>query len=101
MAAYFIILMVALLVPADREWHAHRAAVWLSTGRDLPMRVIVTDGLVNILAFLPFGAVLYRRPRSLAGGLFQLGGVVGGAAAFSIAMETAQYLLAWRESSAL
>ena len=94
---YLALLTIALLMPADREWHAHREPVWLSAGRDLPLDVIVQDAAVNVVAFLPFGALLYlrsQRPRGLLTTILA-------AAGFALVMETGQYLLAWRESSIL
>ena len=98
---YLALLTIALLMPADREWHAHREPVWLSAGWDLPLGVIAQDAAVNVVAFLPFGVLLHlRSPRSQhpTRGLLTL---ALAAASFALAMETGQYLLGWRESSIL
>jgi VanZ family protein len=102
LAAYLTVLTIALLTPADHEWHAHRASVWLSIGRDLTLTAIVRDALVNAAIFLPLG-MLFHRHVSRAGRRWVVGIIATTlvAAAFSVSIETAQYLLAWRESSLL
>lgn len=99
LTGYFLLLTTALLVPADREWHAHRQPVWLALGTDLTATALLADALVNVGIFLPLGILLHRRwsghRRSARPALRAIILV----ASFSLAIETAQYLLGWRESS--
>jgi len=102
LAGYFMVLTIALLMPADRQWHAHRAPIWLSLGTDLTPMAIARDAVVNATIFLPLGTLLYlhfSRGRRRWGAALAATTLV--AAAFSTTMETGQYLLAWRESSLL
>ena|SRR5215475_2082801 len=97
---YAVLLTLLLLMPADAEWHAHRENRWLSANLGLSPPAAVRDFVLNVGIFMPIGFVLGRRredERGLRAESFVV--TVVTAAAYSLAVESAQYWLAWRASS--
>jgi len=98
--AYVLVLTALLVVPADAEWHAQREHRWLATRLGLSPASAVRDFVLNVGIFVPIGVmVALRRGAGRAGAVAAIATAIGGAAAFSIAAETAQFWLAWRASS--
>jgi VanZ family protein len=99
---YATLLTVALLVPADTDWHAHRQEVYLSLGRDLTWGEVAADALLNVGIFIPFGVllggVLHRRAIGPHRRVLVVAATLG---AYALVMESLQYLLGWRDSSLL
>lgn len=95
--AYSLALTALLLVPLESPRYA--APVFLSHGESLA-RHRLGDVVLNVAAFVPIG-LLYRlslrNHRPVVGAAL----VIAGAAAFSLAVESLQYVMQTRHSSVI
>jgi VanZ family protein len=99
---YAALLTVALLVPADTEWHAHRQEVYLSIGADLTWGEVAADAVPNVAIFIAFGVllggVLHRRAVGPHRRVLVVAATLG---VYALVIESLQYVLGWRDSSLL
>ena len=99
---YLAVLTIALVVPADANWHATRVNTWLGWHEDIPARSMVRDLVLNVAIFVPVGLWLARELRGAGTPVqWQFFVAVLLAGGLSLTMETLQYLLAWRASGIL
>jgi VanZ family protein len=96
---YALLLAILLLVPEAYGEHGRRAAGWLAVPPHPLAPGTVRDALLNVAIFVPVGLWLAAGAGRLAAAAGRLTSALAVGAAFSVLMESLQYVLGWRHSS--
>jgi len=98
---YLVVLTIVLLIPLGTTSPAARGEGWLSLRRRMSPAGVAGDVVVNVLLFVPVGFWLQRELPAPRGAAARMAAVLAAGALFSLAIETLQFLLPWRVSSAI
>lgn len=97
-AGLYLVVLLPLLVTSDGPYPHARA--YLLEFRHATARQVITDAILNTVAFVPPGWLLYRAIRDLPmATVSRILVVAGFGAVFSLAVETVQFFIPSRYSS--